>query len=129
MTALVLNQQIETMEKKGLNLTKVLFYSLPFVAAAAAYSLGFESYAMPVFVALLFLCIAIGLGISGKDTDNHGVKTFLKNVEEKKTFDIEEARILIKLHKATIYRIDTRTHTIQFYIGQQKYTMHIKPKN
>lgn len=128
MTAIVLNQQIETMEKKGLNLTKVLFYSLPFVAAAAAYSFGFESYAMPVFVALLFLCIAIGMGISGKDTDNHGVKTFLRNVEEKKAFDVEEARILLRLHKASIYRIDSRSHTIQFYIGQQKYTMHIKPK-
>jgi hypothetical protein len=129
MTAIVLNQQIETMEKKGFNLTKVLFYSLPFVAAAAAYSFGFEAYAMPVFIALLFLCIAVGLGLSGKNTDNYGEKAFLRNVEGKMAFDIEEARILLKTHKASIYRIDSRSHTIQFYIGQQKYTMHIKPKS
>lgn len=130
MTAIsVLNQQIGTMEKKVLDRKKVFFYLLPFVAAAAAYSLGFESVALPLFVVFFFVCIAFELAISGKDSeDTNGEKAFVKSLADQKAFEMGEAKKLLKKYNAVIYRVDTRNHTIQFFLKDVKYTMYIKPK-
>lgn len=130
MTAIsVLNQQIGTMEKKVLNGKKVFFYLLPVLAAAAAYSFGFESFALPILVVMFLVCISFDLGLSGKDTeDTNGVKAFVKSLADEKVFEIGEAKKLLKKYNAVIYRVDTRKHTIQFFLNDVKYTIHIKPK-
>lgn len=129
MTAIILNQQIGTMEKKTLNIKKVFFYSLPFVASFYAYSMGYDFLAIPVFVALFILGIVFQLAITGKDTeDETGVKAFLKCLDNEKAFEMNEAKKLLKRYNAVIYRVDSRNHTIQFFINDKKYTMFIKPK-
>lgn len=129
MTTLVLNQQIGTMNNKGLSLTKVCFILLPFIATAAVYTLGFKSIAIQVFVAVSLLCIAFGFALTGKGTDAHSDNYLFKGLEEDKVFDMNEAKMLLKKHNAEIYRIDSRKHMIQFFIKEKKYTMRIKPKD
>lgn len=130
MTAIsVLNQQIGTMEKKVLNLKKVFFYLPPFLAVAAAYSLGYESVALQVFVVFFLVCIAFDLAISGKNTeDTNGEKAFMQSLADQKVFEIGEAKKLLKKYNAVIYRVDTKSHTLQFFLNDVKYTMYIKPK-
>lgn len=129
MTAIILNQQIGTMEKKALNFKKVFFYSLPFLASSYAYSVGYDFLVIPVFVAMFILGVVFQLAIIGKDTeDETGEKAFIQSLENEKVFEMTEAKKLLKRYNAVIYRVDSRNHKIQFFINEKKYTMFIKPK-
>lgn len=129
MAAIVLNQQIESMDKKEVRNKKPFLYLLPFIAVGIAFSLGFKSIIIPIFVAFFIISVVFDLAISGKGSESYGDSNFLKNVEDQKEFDINAAKKLLKAHNAVIYRIDSKNHTIQFFINDQKYTMRIKPKS
>lgn len=127
MTVLVLNQQIRQMEKKFLRWRVVFFCLLPFIAVGVISLLGYSGLEFPVFVLTGFIS-AIGFNsFSGKAKPDKD-KEFFQSLEQKKTFDMREAKTLLSHYKAVIYRIDSKTHTIQFFIDKKKYTMYIKNK-
>ncbi|EOZ8645322.1 hypothetical protein ACQWTT_001073 [Acinetobacter baumannii] len=129
MTAIVLNQQIESMDKKVVRNKRTFLYLLPFVAVGMAYILGFKAFLIPILVASFIVSVVFDLALSGKDKETHGGTNFLKDVEANKEFEINDAKRHLKAVNAVIYRIDSKNHTIQFYVNEKKYSMLIKPKS